>query len=78
MTNKEKNVINVLAALSNNAYDLFEMYERDGDYDRAKVYLNESDAYFTAAKIIVNKAILKHYARLYEVELIKEKEKENE
>lgn len=72
MTNKEKNIINVLTALSNNAYELYEIYERDGEHDTALKYLNESDAYHTAVKIISNNANLKHYAKLYDVELINE------
>lgn len=71
MTKKEQNIINVLAALSNDAYDLYVLYDRNGDNDKANQYWKESDAYYNAARIVVNEKFLKLCAKFHNVDLIK-------
>lgn len=72
MTKKDQNIINVLAAMSNNSYEMYKFYERHGEHDKALQYIKESGAYYTAAKIIAYEKCLKINAKIFNVELIKE------
>ena len=45
MRKTKENVIKLLEAKMNNAYDMYKMYKKDGDEEEARVYLSDSIAY---------------------------------
>lgn len=70
MTKKEKNILNVLKAMTQNYYDLFDMYKRDGDDNQASYYMGMCLTCDSFIRLITDKNKLIELAKIYKVELI--------